>query len=170
MKKYLLCFSILAFIPTLSFAQLAADPWANRSAVQDTSARPETAPALQENQGLTDNSWNIEQPAYIGDKTTWAQPKGQKETAPDVNITNILLMSQHLRNMGYQIPEGLDKVVNTAPRWLKNEIWASMQYLQSSSNPVALASVGFAEIFESRTGFSIENLIGNSLRLIDTRR
>jgi len=170
MQKSVLCFTLLTLLPTISFAQLAADPWANTSAVHDTSARPTTTPALGINQNATENAWNIAQPAYIGDKTTWAQPKGQKETAPDVNITNILLMSQHLRNMGYQIPEGLDNVINTAPAWLRNEIWASMQHLQSSSNPVALASVGFAEIFESRTGFSIENLIGNSLRLIDSRR
>ena len=146
-------------------AQLAANPWANKNM-----APLQSTTVLEANKNATENSWSIEQPKYIGDKTTWAQPKGQKETAPDVNITNILLMSQHLRNMGYQIPEGLDNIINTAPAWLKNEIWASMKHLQSSSNPVAMASVGFAEIFESRTGFSIENLIGNSLRLIDQRR
>lgn len=165
MKYTIISLWALMIVPSIAMAQLAANPWANKTIV-----RPETKSVLSNNQKTGENSWNIEQPAYVGDKTTWAQPKGQKETAPDVNITNILLMSQHLRNMGYQIPEGLDKMVNTAPAWLKREIWASMKYLQNSSNPVAMASVGFAEIFESRTGFSIENLIGNSLRLIDERR
>lgn len=161
MKHIIISLCGLMIIPSVAMAQLAANPWANKNI-----AKPQTNSVLK----TGENSWNIEQPAYIGDKTTWAQPKGQKETAPDVNITNILLMSQHLRNMGYQIPEGLDNIINTAPAWLKREIWTSMKYLQASSNPVATASVGFAEIFESRTGFSIENLIGNSLRLIDERR
>lgn len=165
MKHTIISLCALMVVPSIAMAQLAANPWANKNI-----ARPETNSVLSNNQKTGENSWNIEQPAYVGDKTTWAQPKGQKETAPDVNITNILLMSQHLRNMGYQIPEGLDNIVNTAPAWLKKEIWASMKHLQNSSNPVATASVGFAEIFESRTGFSIENLIGNSLRLIDERR
>ena len=165
MKPVIISLCALMLIPNVSMAQLAANPWANKNM-----APLQSTTVLEANKNATENSWSIEQPKYIGDKTTWAQPKGQKETAPDVNITNILLMSQHLRNMGYQIPEGLDNIINTAPAWLKNEIWASMKHLQSSSNPVAMASVGFAEIFESRTGFSIENLIGNSLRLIDQRR
>ena len=164
MKSTIISLCALMLIPSVSMAQLAANPWANQNVTS------QSAPVLETNKKATENLWNIEQPKYVGDKTTWAQPKGQKETAPDVNITNILLMSQHLRNMGYQIPEGLDNIVNTAPAWLKREIWASMKHLQSSSNPVATASVGFAEIFENRTGFSIENLIGNSLRLIDQRR
>ena len=165
MKYAVISLCALMMIPSVSMAQLAANPWANQN-----SATIQSSAVLEANKKASENSWNIAQPNYVGDKTTWAQPKGQKETAPDVNITNILLMSQHLRNMGYQIPEGLDKVINTAPAWLKQEIWASMRHLQTSSNPVAKASVGFAEIFESRTGFSIENLIINSLRLIDKRR
>ncbi|MBR5129955.1 MAG: hypothetical protein IKV03_01875 [Alphaproteobacteria bacterium] len=164
MKQTVIFLCALTIFPSIAMAQLAANPWANQS------PRNETNAVLSANQNATENSWNIEQPKYVGDKTTWAQPKGQKETAPDVNITNILLMSQHLRNMGYQIPEGLDNAINTAPAWLKKEIWASMKQLHSSPHPVAITSVGFAEIFENRTGFSIENLIGNSLRLIDTRR
>lgn len=169
MKKFICILGLVTLLPIVSNAQLAANPWANTSATADQT-RPSSAPSLNVNKNATDNSWNIEKPAFIGPNTTWNQQKGQRETAPDVNITNILLMSQHLRNMGYQIPEGLDTLITTAPARLRQEIWASMKQLQTSSNPVAIASVGFAEIFESRTGFSIENLIGNSLRLIDSRR
>ena len=95
---------------------------------------------------------------------------GQKMIAPDVNITNMLLMTQHLRNMGYQIPDGIDNLINTAPEKLRRQIMASMIYLKQSNHPVATASNAYAEIFEKYTGLSIENLIENSLRIIDSRR
>ncbi|MGN1063188.1 MAG: hypothetical protein ACI4QM_02565 [Alphaproteobacteria bacterium] len=168
MKYTLLTLSFL-MIPTISMAQLAANPWETKTVAQDQEQLRSTR-SLSVNQNASENPWNLEQPAYIGDKTTWTIPKGQKEIAPDVNITNMLLMTQHLRNMGYQIPDGLDTLISTAPAKLRHEIYASMKQLQNSSHPVAKASVGFAEIFESRTGFSIDNLISNSLRLIDARR
>lgn len=165
--KFVYIAALLTLIPSLSMAQLAANPWADQPV---TTVRPTSNPSLSVNKNATENSWNIEKPAFIGENTTWKTAMGQREIAPDVNITNMLLMSQHLRNMGYQIPDGLDTLISTAPARLRQEIWASMKQLQNSTNPVALVSVGFAEIFESRTGFSIENLIGNSLRLIDSRR
>lgn len=169
MKHFILAATICSLIPTIAMAQLAANPWENKTVAQDQ-VQLRSSPSLNTNKNASDNPWNLDQPNYIGDKTTWAQPKGQKETAPDVNITNMLLMTQHLRNMGYQIPDGLDTLITTAPAKLRRDIYASMKQLHSSSHPVATASVGFAEIFESRTGFSIDNLIGNSLRLIDARR
>ena len=95
---------------------------------------------------------------------------GQKEIAPDVNITNALLMTQHLRNMGYKIPNGLDTLISTAPQKLRNEITASMVQLKNSSHPVATIETSLADIFESQTGLSLDNLIMNSLRIIDARR
>ena len=91
MKRTIISLCALMIFPNIAMAQLAANPWANKNI-----ARPETKSVLSNNQKTGENSWNIEQPAYVGDKTTWAQPKGQKETAPDVNITNILLMEKNL--------------------------------------------------------------------------
>ncbi len=168
-KKILFTTTFLFLMPAMSFAQLAADPWANQSAAVEAQQNIPVAKAGNWNNDA-DNPWNTTQPHYIGDKTTWTEARGQAEIAPDVNITNMLLMSQHLRNMGYQIPEGLDNLITTAPAKLRAEIWESMAFLHNSNHPVATVSVGFSEIFEKKTGFSIENLIGNSLRLIDQRR
>ena len=104
---------------------------------------------------------------YTGEATTWGTAYGQEMIAPDVNITNMLLMTQHLRKLGYQIPDDLDTIINTAPARLRRDIMNSLIELQRSDNPVAVASMGYAKLFEKHTGFSIENLITNSLRILD---
>lgn len=171
MKKFLLLLTCLtALTAGTALAQLAANPWANKSAASDKAAQARKYPNGNNTEFGSENPWGVENPNYIGDKTTWDKSRGQAEIAPEANITNLLLMTQHLRNMGYQIPDGLDNVISSAPAKLRAEIWGSMQQLQSSSNPVATASVTFAQIFEGRTGLSIQNLIGNSLRIMDERR
>lgn len=173
-KSVFLLIGLMMMTSVGALAQLAANPWETKSAQQDKVQQGVKRVAARSNNDNTEfgkpNPWGVQNPDYIGDKTVWTTARGQMEIAPEANITNLLLMTQHLRNMGYQIPQGLDELINTAPARLRHEIWASMQQLQSSSNPVAAASVGFAEIFESRTGFSIQNLIGNSLRIMDERR
>lgn len=143
-------------------AQLAADPWANQSPAADKAARIKSQNPL--------NTLNQQLPEFVGDNTTWNVAMGQKEIAPDVNITNALLMTQHLRNMGYKIPDGLDTLINTAPQKLRNEITAAMVQLKNSNHPVATIETSLADIFEAQTGLSLDNLIMNSLRIIDARR
>ena len=138
-------------------AQLVSDPWAGKS------------PAVDKVQSSV-NTLNQKLPDFVGENTTWNTAMGQKEIAPDVNITNMLLMTQHLRNMGYQIPEGLDNLINTAPQKLRNEIATAMYQLKNSDHPIATIETGLADIFERNTGLSLENLIMNSLRIIDSRR
>lgn len=157
--KVVSCFAIifgLLVVGTVN-AQLVADPWANKSPVSDKA-----------NSNL--NTLNQKLPDFVGENTTWNTAMGQKEIAPDVNITNMLLMTQHLRNMGYQIPDGLDNLISTAPQKLRYEIATAMNQLKSSTHPFATIERGLAEIFEKNTGLSLENLIMNSLRIIDARR
>lgn len=145
-------------------AQLPADPWANQSPLADKQQIGYLSYA-QRNTLI-----NEPLPNFVGQNTTWGKAMGQEMIAPDVNITNMLLMTQHLRKLGYQIPEGLDQIINTAPARLRRDIMNSLIELQRSDNPVAVASMGYAKLFEKHTGFSIENLITNSLRILDERR
>lgn len=157
--KAISCFGLMVgmmFIGTVN-AQLAADPWLNKSPVADKA-----------NSNI--NTLEQKLPDFVGENTTWNTAMGQKEIAPDANITNMLLMTQHLRNMGYQIPDGLDNLINTAPQKLRNEIATAMYQLKNSNHPFATIETGLADIFEKNTGLSLENLIMNSLRIIDARR
>ena len=157
MKVSHLVFMMCICVAVNSFAQLASNPWASKSPASD-----KVQPAV--------NTLNQKLPDFVGENTTWNTAMGQKEIAPDVNITNMLLMTQHLRNMGYQIPDGLDNLINTAPQKLRNEIAEAMYQLKNSSHPIATMERGLEEIFEKNTGLSLENLIMNSLRIIDARR
>jgi len=143
----------------MAFAQLAADPWQNISPAQDKVANQQTK-----------NTLNQKLPDFVGENTTWNTAMGQREIAPDANITNMLMMTQHLRNMGYKIPDGLDNYINTAPQKIRNEIASAMAQLKSSTHPIAKIETSLSQIFEQNTGLSLENLIMNSLGIIDARR
>ncbi|MDY6408104.1 MAG: hypothetical protein SPL08_05350 [Pseudomonadota bacterium] len=158
--KHYIIIGVVCALASTAGAQLAADPWATHSAAQDK--------IKYQTQSL--NTLERSKPQFIGENTTWNTAMGQREIAPDANITNMLLMTQHLRNMGYQIPDGLDNLINTAPKKLRNEIAQAMADLKSSSHPIARIETSLEEIFERNTGLSLENLIMNSLRIIDARR
>jgi len=161
MKLYsVITLALIAGIGGAAMAQLAADPWANKSPVADKQSQTQADP----------NTLNKPDLGFVGDNTTWNTAMGQAEIAPDANITNMLLMTQHLRNMGYKIPDGLDHLINTAPARLRNEIYAAMNQLQKSSHPFATVEKSLAGVFEHNTGLSLENLIMNSLKIIDDRR
>lgn len=144
-------------VSSVALADLPADPWANQSPVQDKQAN-------------SMNTLHQEKINFVGENTTWNTAMGQKEIAPDANITNMLLMTKKLREMGYQIPDGLDEFINTAPAKIRNEIAKAMNQLQGSDHPIATMEKGLAELFEENTGLSLENLIMNSINIIDNRR
>ncbi len=169
MKKTALFLGII-LMATTAMAQLAANPWDKETAAgqQRLSASKQKSRRVVNFNGQNPN--NVPLPDYVGEKTTWNTAMGQREIAPDVNITNMLLMTQHLRNVGYQIPTGLDDLINTAPQKLKKEIYESLTLVHSSSHPASKATDAFMRIFEQKTGMSIDNLITNSIRIIDSRR
>lgn len=164
MRFYIVLFVGALMVIISANAQLPADPWANQSPLADKQQIGYLSYA-QRNTLI-----NEPLPEFVGQNTTWGTAMGQEMIAPDVNITNMLLMTQHLRKLGYQIPDGLDAIINTAPARLRRDIMNSLIELQRSDNPVAVASMGYAKLFEKHTGFSIENLITNSLRILDERR
>ena len=169
MKKFLIVIlTILIAFPVM--AQLPTDPWAQKTAQQQKKLDQVKAKSRKTVNFKGQNPNNVPLPKYVGETTTWNTAMGQREIAPDVNITNMLLMTQHLRNVGYQIPTGLDQVISNAPANLRRKIMGALNYLKSSNHPVAVGAEGMSDIFEKYTGFSIPNLIENSIRIIDARR
>ena len=156
--KFLIAGCLACWMAGNAWAQLAADPWATTSAAEEKIQK--SAP----------NTLNQHLPQFVGENTTWNTAMGQREIAPDANITNMLLMTQNQRNMGYKIPDVLDNLIKTAPQKLRREIAQAMAELKSSGHPIAQVSNELAAIFEKNTGLSLENLIMNSLRIIDARR
>ncbi len=168
MKKYLIiALGLLMAIPATA---LPTDPWAEQTAQQQKKLQEVKEKSRQRVGFDGQNPNNVPLPDFVGENTTWNTAMGQKEIAPDVNITNMLLLTQHLRNVGYQIPTGLDTVISNAPSNLRRQILGALNHIKTSGHPVAEGADMMGAIFEKYTGFSIENLISNSLRIIDARR
>ena len=52
---------------------------------------------------------------YIGEATTFTTASGQEMIAPEVNRHNMVVMLDHLRNMGYKIPESYNDKIKAMP-------------------------------------------------------
>lgn len=120
-------------------------------------------------EGGDSNIWNTKMPQFTGEMTTWGEDHGQRVTAPEVNIHNILAISDHLRNMGYQIPDTFGDRVKAAPEAARKRIFKAMNDLKRQDDPFSEGARKALKIFENETGLSYENLIGNSLKLLSSK-
>ncbi len=143
-----------------NLGSLPADPWA------------ESSPLQEQEQVRRGETMGIPLPEFTGENTTFNTAMGQEMIAPEVNITNMLLMTEHLRKLGYEIPPELDDVIRNAPSDLRDKIGAALNDLQNGdqSDPIRKGYNFIAKGLEQGTGLSIENLLMNSLRILDSKR
>ncbi len=152
------CFSNQAWSENLG--NLPADPW------------EEASPLQEQTEIRTRQTMGVPLPEFTGEKTTYNTAMGQEMIAPEVNITNMLLMTEHLRKLGYEIPPELDDVIRNAPSDLRDKIGESLNDLQNGdqSDPIRKGYNFIAKGLEQGTGLSIENLLMNSLKILDSKR
>ena len=120
-------------------------------------------------EGGSSNIWNTKMPEFTGEMTTWGTDYGQRATAPEVNIHNILSITQHLRNMGYDIPDSFGDRVKAAPNAVRERIYKAMRDLERQDDPFSKGFKLVLDQFEVETGLSYDNLIGNSLDLLSAK-
>lgn len=122
-------------------------------------------------EGGADNIWNTKMPEFTGELTTWGKDYGQRATAPEVNMHNILSITRHLRAMGYDIPTGFEEKFKKAPAAVKKRIMASLATIErgSNKNPVYKGANFLMDQFEKETGLTFDNLLGNSLDLLSAK-
>ncbi len=120
-------------------------------------------------EGGSDNIWNTKMPEFTGEMTTWGTDYGQRATAPEVNMHNILSITQHLRNMGYKIPSTFEDRVKAAPGAVRDRIYKAMRDLERQDDPFSKGAKLVLDQFEVETGLSYDNLIGNSLDLLSAK-
>lgn len=188
----------LAVVLTASLANaqaLPADPWAAQQPVQQvqqpvapisgvqTGATSATVVQVQQvgpvvygsqpyqptYEGGSSNIWNTKMPEFTGEMTTWGTDYGQRATAPEVNMHNMLSLTQHLRNMGYKIPDSFEKRIKAAPGAVRKRIYKAMNELERQNDPFSEGARFFLDQFENETGLSYDNLIGNSLDLMSAK-
>lgn len=108
---------------------------------------------------------------YIGEATTFTGAKGQEMIAPEVNRHNMNVALDHLRRMGYKIPDSYDQGVSNMPKnYAKHLREAYDQLLQADvkTDPFGGIANGMMEGFEKNTGLDIENLLFNSIDVLST--
>lgn len=108
---------------------------------------------------------------YIGEATTYTDAKGQEMIAPEVNRHNMITALEHLRKMGYKIPDSYDAKIKTMPQdYAKKLRTAYDEVMQADvkDDPLRGMTNGMIEVFERGTGLDLENLMFNSLDVLGT--
>lgn len=103
---------------------------------------------------------------YTGEVTTYGTAYGQEMLAPEVNNHNIGVMLQHLRDLGYKIPESYDNKFQNFTQDYADELHRAYDGLGHQNNPFDTMFSGFLDVVEDQSGLDMENLLFNSIDLI----
>ena len=137
---------------------LPVDPWAR--------SRDRSGIKTWRGSGRHDGGLN-----YVGEATTYGTAYGQEMIAPEVNRHNLKVMTQHLRNLGYKIPASYDtNIENFASEYAKDlrKAYDNIAYKDHTGDPISGISSSFIGLFENATGLDTENLLFNSIDLLNT--
>ena len=171
-KSVYLCFSlIVSLIAGTAHAQLSANPWDTSTTAATTAATTTgTSVALQQEIKNNGTSWRgsgqFGKLDYTGEVTTYDTAQGQEMLAPEVNQHNIKVMLDHLRNLGYKIPESYNNKYANFLSDYKAELQSTYNSIGHQNNPFDTMFSGLLDAFESGTGLDVENLLFNSLNLL----
>ena len=195
MKKtiYILA-GIMSFIlATSAFAQLPANPWApnpNDGYLGDNIANndPTHVPVYEDTSNggeiLAVDPWarardksgkktwrgsaNHGKLNFTGEATTYGTATGQEMIAPEVNRHNMLVMTQHFRDLGYKIPDSYDQNIKDMPKNYGRKLRKAYDEVGTTENPLDLMFAGFLDVAEQGTGLDMENLLFNSIDILGT--
>lgn len=104
---------------------------------------------------------------YIGEGNTYAT--GDLEMlAPEVNRHNMIVMLDHLRKMGYNIPQSYDEKIKNMPSAYREELVGSVGELNASSDPFSRVFVGMLNTIENSTGLDLNNILFNTIDILGT--
>ncbi len=131
-----------------------------------TSSNVANSSARATNTGSWRGSGQFGRLNYTGDVTTYGTAYGQEMLAPEVNNHNMKVMLEHLRNLGYKIPESYDnKFANFTENYAR-DLQAAYNGLGHQNNPFDTMFSGFLDVVEEQSGLDMENILFNSVDLI----
>lgn len=107
---------------------------------------------------------------YIGEATTYTTAMGQEMIAPEVNRHNMIVMLEHLRNMGYQIPDSYDEKIKAMPSEYKATLQRSLDDVTDNAgdDPLSLMFTNVYSIMENYTGLDFNNMLMNTMDILGT--
>lgn len=133
---------------------LPVDPWAN--------ARDRTNTQTWQGSGRNGRL------NYTGEATTYTDAKGQEMIAPEANRKNMLMMTQHLRNLGYKIPEEYDQKIRDMPQAYGRLLRENYNKVYQQGDPLGKSFTNIMDNVEDGTGLDFENLLFNSVNILST--
>lgn len=105
---------------------------------------------------------------YVGEATTFGEAQGQEMIAPEVNRHNMLVMTEHLRKLGYKIPASYDEKIRNLPETYRKILREKYAEVHSATDPFGRSFVHMMEGVEEGTGLDLENILFNSLDILST--
>ena len=106
---------------------------------------------------------------YIGEATSWDGTHGtEQELMPEVNRHNMLVFTEHLRKMGYKIPDSYDQNIKNMPQNYKKQLEKSFSDLNNSNDPLSESFKMLMNSFEDGTGLDVNNIIFNTMDILGT--
>ena len=106
---------------------------------------------------------------YIGEATTFTDAQGQEMIAPEINRHNMLVVLEHLRNLGYQIPDSYDQKIKDLPKNYGLKLRENYDYVTGeATDPFSNILTQMMRNIEEGTGLSFENILFNSVKLVGT--
>lgn len=105
---------------------------------------------------------------YVGEATTFGDAQGQEMIAPEVNRQNMLVALEHLRKLGYKIPESYDQKIKNLPESYRRILRENYTNVHSAEDPFGRSFVHMMDGIEEGTGLDLENILFNSLNVLGT--
>ena len=146
-----------------SIHSIAQDNNATAKAVATTADTSKTSAKAGGSWRGSGNFGNLD---YTGDVTTYGTAYGQEMLAPEVNNHNMKVMLQHLRNLGYKIPESYDNKFQNFTQDYANDLRKAYSGLGHQNNPFDTMFSGILDVVEDQSGLDMENLLFNSFDLM----
>ena len=150
---------------------LPSDPFADS---QDTGyiANPQTQQVAPVQQPLQEEQPQQPQSQWTGTSTSWGGPQGQELIAPEVNVDNMLTMTQQLRDLGYVIPPKMDNMIANSPESMRYKIMTALHNIKNGGRgSVAAKTVAtIMRDLEKETGMSFENVLGTTFDILSGKK
>ena len=105
---------------------------------------------------------------YIGEATTYDTAMGQEMIAPEVNRHNMVVMLDHLRKMGYKIPESYNQKVQNMPETYRVNLQEHIVDVEAATDPFSQSFVSMLNSIENHTGLDLNNILFNTLDILGT--
>ena len=105
---------------------------------------------------------------YIGEATTYTDAQGQEMIAPEVNRHNMLIILEHLRNLGYKIPRSYDQKIRDLPKNYGILLRENYNKVEDANDPFSNILIQVMHDIEEGTGLDFNNLLFNTVNLLGT--